>query len=543
MTPDEAVAYHRTFLLFDPSTHLCKVGCHGTKGLGGKVLVDGPTFSPSGKGNLSNGLPHFPQADLKKVDERTDLRRRGLEAANTFERYTAIQLLSGNSKKVTIVPKLAQDFNRHATEWEKTWSTLAHKGAGGFNPIVDENFTVIGHIGWVSERSLIVPEDTPKFGHNYLKAMLANQPPIPVLVTDVPRPRIAPPGWRLLRAGESWETSMVVTGIDGEVIEQLDGESTNGVTYSVDSFLDYISLAKFAGALVGRAAIRVGSALGRSLSRFGGRLAAEAAARNFSKRALKLQFVRGHQSAMGIPVKHFDAMAAAAKETDMILIFRANKAAAIPWIERGAPGKPFFFKFKSDPQTGVLTAQLDDDFKVVFEKGYYVVAADGKSAYRLVMKGGEKITETIPLKNPFWPVKPNQVIDPKLHKPVVGDYDMLGAAPMKSKGSNVSLVPENPQKGNWSGPHADSAAEAVNRHLGEKRVLHGAQDQSLLGLSDDTAYAVYPDGQVVMMHGRAEQQAFYDLIGRQAGTGSYLQPAGAVIDEVAAMRARRQSGR
>ena len=52
------------------------------------------------------------------------------------------------------------------------------------------------------------------------------------------------------------------------------------------------------------------------------------------------------------------------------------------------------------------------------------------------------------------PVKPGQVIDPKLHKPVVGDYDLLGGATMKSKGSNVVRVPDDPVHGDRTCPAA-----------------------------------------------------------------------------------------
>jgi hypothetical protein len=536
MTPDEAVAYHRTFIPFDPKTHLCKVGCHGTKASGARILVEAPVFAPSGNGKSITGLPSFGKSEMNKVDERTDLRRRGLESPNTFEKYGALQLIGSNSKKITIVPKMAQDFTGHATDWEKAWSVLAKTGIGVFQPVVDENFTVVGHVGWVKETSLIVPEAAIILNDG-LKFAIVQQPQIPILVTDRLNPKMAPPGWRFINRGRSWNDELVVVGIDGEVVAHLDGESTNGVAISVDSFLDYISLAKIAASLVGRAALSVAKGLGRSLSRFGGRLLAKLAAQKAAKKAVTLQIVRGHQKAMGIPAKHFDAIAAAAKETDMILIFRANKQAAVPWIERGSPGKPFFFKFKSDPQTGILSAKAKDEVELVYEKGYYLVA-DQNWALRVVTKGGKRVTETIPIKNPYWPVKPGQVLDPKFHRPVVGDYDMLGAAPMASKGSNVALAPVG-GNGNWSGPHVERAAKAINDKLDQPRVLHGAQDQSLMGLSDDTAYAIFPDGQVVMMYGRAEQEAFYASIGRQTGAGSYAQPAGEVVDELAARRAKR----
>jgi len=516
MTPDEAVAYHRTFLLFDPSTHLCKVGCHGTKGSGQQVLVDAPTLG-------SDKKTPFQTADLRSVDPGTDLRRRGLESPNTFQQFAAMQWKGQSVKQITIVPKMAQDFRAHATAWELAWSSLAGKGPRKFMPIVDGNYTVLGHLGRVGEGSLIVPEDTPGALES-LAEILQSHPEVPVLVLESPAATV-PEGWRMIRNGRYWYWHTVVVGIDGEVVERTLSEGTShGTAVATDGPLDYLSLAAIAGKMVGKIGIGVLHGLGRSLSRVGGRLVAKSMAKKAAKKAIAaLPFVKGHQAAMGIPAKHFDAIAAAAKETDMILIFRSNKLVAAPLIEKGAPGKPFFFKFKSDPQTGVLTATADD-LALVYQHGYYTVV-NANTAQRVVMKGGKEVVETIPLKNPFWTVKPGQVIHPTQHKPVVGDYDMLGAAPMKSKGSNVALVPDDP-KGNWTGPYVEKAAKAVNRRLDQPRVLHGAQDQSKMGLSDDAAYAVYPDGRVVMMSGRADQEKFYEMIGRKTGAGSYPRPQG-----------------
>lgn len=513
MTYDEEVAYHRTFLLYDPSKHLCKMGCHGTKGTGNKIWVD---FEPT-----------FVGQKPAELGPKTDLRRRGLEDPNTYKRYAAMQLKGQAAKEITIVPKMAQDFSLHATPWEAAWSVLVQKGTGKFTPIVDEHYTVVGHIGTVSEYSLMVPADISVFLENVWE-ILEKHPEIPVLVKDKPGSHVTE-GWRTIRHDRSWNNHTVVVGIDGEVIEVTHSEGTNGVAISVDGPLDYLTLGAVAGKIVGKVGIGIVRGLGRSLSRLGGRLMAKAAAKMAAKKGAKavakaLEFLKGHQPGMGIPAKHFDAMAAAAKETDMILVFRANKQTAVPWIEKGAPGKPFFFKFKSDPQTGILTATAKEDIALVYQKGYYTVV-DGKTAQRVVMKGGKETTETIAIDNPFWPMKPGQVIDPKLRKPVVGDYDMLGAVPMKSKGRNISVVPDDPVKGNWIGPDVEKAAKAVNKRLDQPRVLHGAQDQSKMGLSDDVAYAVYPDGKVIMMQGRADQEAFYAMIGRQTGAGSYARPA------------------
>ena len=528
MNRDEEVAYNRTFLLFDTKKDLCKTGCHGTTGTGRKITVD----------DYLAVLKEDPPRSVALVDHRTDLTKRRWEQPNYHFQYDAYQLTSQSVREIKIVPKITQDFTAHASAWEVEWSVLVKKASWRFQPLVDANCTVIGHVGIVSERHVLVPEDTPR-EPTYVETLLSEYPNVPVLISDSREAKV-PEGWRQFRDGKSWYRLTVVTGIDGEVIVVADSEATNGVAIPTDGPMDYISLGRIGGKLISSIGLRVLKGLGRSLSRLGGRLLAKAlAARNSKNLFSKLKFVFGHRPEMGIPPTHFQAILEAAKETDCILIFRANKAAAVPLIEKGAPGKPLFFKFKSDPQTGILTATERAHFDVVYQNGYYT-ALPNNMAQRLVKKGGKDTLEVIPLKAPFWPVKPGQVIHPTLHKPVVGDYDMLGAVPMKSKGSNVALVPKEPANGDWSGPVVEKAAKAVNKRLDMDRVLHGAQDQhNKMGLSEGPAYAVYPDGSVHLMADKAAQEAFYKHLGRQTGAGMYPRPTGHVVDELAARRGAR----
>jgi hypothetical protein len=234
-------------------------------------------------------------------------------------------------------------------------------------------------------------------------------------------------------------------------------------------------------------------------------------------------------------------MVSAAYETGVIAVFRANKAVAIPLIRQGAHGKPMWAKFKSDEKTGVLTAKAWPEHAVAHQNGFYTVAPDGKSLFMMV----NGVRKELPLpKNPFWPIKPGQVIHPD-GKPVVGDYDLLGVLPIKSPGRNIVGVPKDTAKGDWTGPDVEKFAEAANRMLGSKRVLHGAQDgfhnPLYGGFTDDVAYAVFPDGSTYVMAGKTGQKAFYDAFGRQTAVGSHPRPAPGtpVRDDLAPRRARK----
>jgi hypothetical protein len=208
------------------------------------------------------------------------------------------------------------------------------------------------------------------------------------------------------------------------------------------------------------------------------------------------------------------------------------------------------FKFKTSKETGVLTAQTADDIALVEKHGYFLMGADGV-ARRKIMKEGKEVVEELRFKNPYWKVEKNQVIDPTLQKPVVGDYDLLGVAPLKSPGSSVAGVPKDIETGDWTGPWVQKYAAAANKQMGNPpRVLHGAQDQyggvpKYMGLTDDTAYAVFPDGRVHIMTGKQAQQEFYDAIGRKTAADAFPRPAPGVVvkDELAAKRAQKAGKR
>jgi hypothetical protein len=461
-------------------------------------------------------------------------------------------MIEGDSLAPTkIEEKKDQTFAPYATPWEKAYSVLAH-GTNRCIPIVDSNREVVGHYGQFSGHHLQIKiDEDPReiFVSRYSVDEMLDmaQITIPIgrptgkMIGDKPVVSYYRDGYTDWRP--SYEQYMVQTDIDGEVISaQYVGAGNNGAAVPVDySPADLIGGAKL-------------------ILQIGYKIVAKAAMKSIASKVIRrrvsaalikrIKLSRGYHKAMGIPSEHYDAMVAAARETDVIAIFRANKDVAIPLIRKGSPGKPMIFKFKTSKDTGVLTAQTADDIALVEKHGYFLMGVDGV-ARRKIMKEGKEVVEELRFKNPYWKVEKNQVIDPTLQKPVVGDYDLLGVAPLKSPGSSVAGVPKDIETGDWTGPWVQKYAAAANKQMGNPpRVLHGAQDQyggvpKYMGLTDDTAYAVFPDGRVHIMTGKQAQQEFYDAIGRKSAADAFPRPAPGVVvkDELAAKRAQKAGKR
>jgi hypothetical protein len=263
--------------------------------------------------------------------------------------------------------------------------------------------------------------------------------------------------------------------------------------------------------------------------------------------AINLRVMKGYSKYTGVPAAHFNKMVEAAKEAKGIAVFRANKSAAIPLIEKGAHPKPKHYNaFKTSKDTGVLTATEQGHYDTVYQHGDFVVDAD-LVPRRTFIQNGKKVTVELKLNKPYWTIEKGQVIKPD-GVPIVGDYDLLGFLPEESPGRNITVVPENHKvgdvKGDWTGPDVQRYQNAVNAKFDKPRVLHGAQDgfqhPKYGGLTDDAAaYAVYGDGSVVIMEGKQAQEAFYKAYNRQTAMGTHAQPAGVpVVDELAVRRAR-----
>jgi hypothetical protein len=281
-----------------------------------------------------------------------------------------------------------------------------------------------------------------------------------------------------------------------------------------------------------------------------------AAAKNISRIVLpdgrlaetaSIRVTKGYDAAMGIPKGHYAKMVEAAKEANGIAVFRANKKAAIPLIEGGAHPKPKYYNaFKTSKDTGVLTAKEQAHIETAYQHGDFVVDKD-LVPRRAVMKDGKTVMEELKLNHPNWTLEPGQVIKPD-GIPIVGDYDLLGFLPNESPGRNITAVPKDhvvgDVKGDWTGPDVQRYQKAVNAKFDQPRVLHGAQDgfqhPTYGGLTDDTAYAIYGDGNSVILEGRNAQESFYKAYRRETAMGAHPRPSPGtkVVDELAARRAK-----
>jgi hypothetical protein len=484
-------------------------------------------------GNVVQGLVRAPEG--------------WIAVPNATVRHKAIRYAQGGLHWFEMFEKTDQNFEKYATPWERQYSNLIYPYNRGFTPIVDESWHITGHYGTAhnyTRAALIAPSGLQSPIGDINEAL---QNGVLLFVGDGGHP---PSGWAKAPGLAGGVDAGVVTGIDGEVLEQV-SSSLNGGVESVDfSPLDILLALKLLADL-GAAGV---SKLTRSLvlketanretrillrgptAAIAKRVEERFAKRMASKLAMRLKLGRGYDPLMGIPEEHLNAMIEAAKETNVIAIFRANKKEAIPLIRKGAVPKAKYFTFKSSPQTGVLTATEPSHVITAYQHGYFVMEADGVA--RRVFNGAK---QELHIADRFWTLEKNQVIAPN-GKPVVGDYDLLGVLPNESPGRNIVGVPNDPLKGDWIGPDVQKYADALNKKLDQPRVLHGAQDgfhhNEYGGFTNDTAYAVYGDGSTYVMKGRADQEAFFKAYGREHALGSYPRPSPGtpVRDELAARR-------
>jgi hypothetical protein len=125
---------------------------------------------------------------------RTLLSKPGVDRAEVY-RY---DLETGEIKQWSAFTKSNHNFRDHFTDWERGWSTLTRVKPGrfsvnawtsySFDPVVDDNLTIIGHYGWAKGNRIFVPENSRRVGKGELAVELGLQHivdmDVPVLIRD-----------------------------------------------------------------------------------------------------------------------------------------------------------------------------------------------------------------------------------------------------------------------------------------------------------------------------------------------------------------------
>jgi len=217
----------------------------------------------------------------------------------------------------------------------------------------------------------------------------------------------------------------------------------------------------------------------------------------------------------GITPNHFNLFRQVAQESERIIAVRNTNIKSTPWIERGFPAKPMSIKLHTSAETGIVTAVDSAEMQAARSKGFFVIDED------MVPRNATGQELKLPGK-PEWPMEPGQVIDPKMSKPLVGDYDLLGVINPAAKGRNLVLAAsEGERVPDWTNPETRSVADQLNARMDQPRVMHGAQDGFDVLPDKGGSVVFFPDGSVKTLDTPEEVAAFYELLGRQTIKGKY----------------------
>jgi hypothetical protein len=192
-----------------------------------------------------------------------------------------------------IYPKTDQEFEKYATPWELQFSNLVYPYTGGFDPILDESYKVIGHQGEVSRSYLKVPLGFRKTGDDLDELHLLpslKEKGIPVFV-DKSDAR----GWESHDFYTDEHRIVVKTTTDGEVV---DFQVTNK-GYLIQPWYSPLDLLAKAGDIifVGEIGVKlaswgvkaVGSLMSRTTARLRNRAALRGATAELADEAKRLE--------------------------------------------------------------------------------------------------------------------------------------------------------------------------------------------------------------------------------------------------------------
>lgn len=225
----------------------------------------------------------------------------------------------------------------------------------------------------------------------------------------------------------------------------------------------------------------------------------------------------------GMTKEHFEKFQDATHEQQVVALVRHTNAKSTELISRGCPGKPKSIEIHTDTLTGVVTASNSLEIETARSEGYYVVEPGNRIARGYTSVNGRRVLTELKLTSPFWTVAPGQLIDPKLLKPLAGDYDLMSVIDPRSPGQNIALVASNGKKiENVESPIVKRFKDSVNVRLDMPRVHHGAQDQFSGFRGGATVF--FPDGRVLNLPDETAVEEYFSLIGRQTRKGQYSSP-------------------
>ena len=244
-----------------------------------------------------------------------------------------------------------------------------------------------------------------------------------------------------------------------------------------------------------------------------------------------------HATEAGMLVEHAKKFARVAMDEGVIIMVRFTNPRSAKWIRQGYPAKPFGINAKTDKLDGIVTIKpgpkQGEHMREAFKKGLFVVDDD------LVPRNSLGKPLELP-SSPGWDVKPGQIIDPTVNKPLVGDSDLMGVVRPSNTGQNIAA---RTAMGDLSNPIVTKVRNAVNALIGQKRVMHGAHDNyksidAGVDKTGDGVIAFLPDGSSRALRGSDEVKAFYrnELGGRQTAAGRYEVPS---IEQARAVVARQ----
>ncbi len=225
----------------------------------------------------------------------------------------------------------------------------------------------------------------------------------------------------------------------------------------------------------------------------------------------------GYAPLSGITLAHFGVFQRVSRQQNRIIVVRNTNTRSTRWIEQGYPPKPKELEFlHTSSKTGKVTIENDHERREAQRLGFYVIDNEG-----LARRG---LDETLPERFPFNTAEmnePGQVIHPRRHKALVGDYDLMAVIDPDSPGRVIALHSRNygVEVSNRTNPDVNRVIDALNRGMDQPRVMHGPQD--LYGSFKGPCTAFLPNGLVQQLTTEEAVKQFYELIGRQTIKGRY----------------------